>query len=177
MVYRKKEVAAADARAAARMSKTPTATAARYDRRIARIVIDLSSGLSIAFKPQDAQGLEQAKPGQLSKIEISPSGFGLHCANSSHVPSTPPLSHCAPGLLPSHTSASAGYAVKDVIMTKTAASSQRVKRRSLFGMAVMLSPSPPVSPARSLSVMAFTIWLSPFLITSWHRIYRRASCP
>jgi hypothetical protein len=55
-----------------------TATAARYDRRIGRLVIDLSSGLSIAFRPQDAQGLEGAKPEQLAKIEISPSGLGLH---------------------------------------------------------------------------------------------------
>jgi hypothetical protein len=40
-------------------SKTPTATAARYDRRIGRLVIDLSTGVSIAFKPHDAQGLER----------------------------------------------------------------------------------------------------------------------
>ncbi len=61
-----------------RLAKTPTATAARYDRRIGRLVIDLSSGLSIAFKPGDAQGLERAKPEQMTKIEISPSGLGLH---------------------------------------------------------------------------------------------------
>ena len=40
--------------------------------------IDLSSGLSISFKPQDAQELEHARPSQLAKIEISPSGLGLH---------------------------------------------------------------------------------------------------
>ena len=78
MIYRKGEVEAANERATARSSRTPTATAARYDRRIGRLVIDLSTGLSIAFKPQDAQGLEHAKPEQLTKIEISPSGFGLH---------------------------------------------------------------------------------------------------
>ena len=74
----RKEIVAANKRAAARRSKTPTATAARYDRRIGRLVIDLSTGLSIAFKPHDAQGLETAKPEQLTKIEISPSGLGLH---------------------------------------------------------------------------------------------------
>jgi len=47
-------------------------------RRTGRVVIDLSSGLSIAFKPQDAQGFEHAEPEQLRKIEISPSGLGLH---------------------------------------------------------------------------------------------------
>ena len=52
--------------------------AAHYDRRTGRVVIDLSSGLSIAFKPQDAHGFEHAKPEQLRKIEISPSGLGLH---------------------------------------------------------------------------------------------------
>jgi len=28
--------------------------------------------------PEDAQGLEHARPSQLNEIEISPSGFGLH---------------------------------------------------------------------------------------------------
>lgn len=74
----KDEIEAANERAAARLAKSPTAIAARYDRRIGRLVIDLSTGLSIAFKPHDAQGLEEAKPEQLAKIEISPSGFGLH---------------------------------------------------------------------------------------------------
>lgn len=78
MVYAKEEIEAANERAATRLSKTPTATAARYDLRIGRLVIDLSSGLSIAFRPQDAQGLEQATPEQLTEVEISPSGLGLH---------------------------------------------------------------------------------------------------
>ena len=69
---------AANARGVTRLASTPTAVAARYDRRIGRVVITLSSGLDIAFKPHDAQGLESAKPAQLSGIEISPSGLGLH---------------------------------------------------------------------------------------------------
>jgi hypothetical protein len=56
----------------------PTAVAARYDRKSGRIVVDLSSRLSISFSPRDAQGLERAKPSQLDEIEISPSGFGIH---------------------------------------------------------------------------------------------------
>ena len=72
------EFAAANKRANARLARTPTATAARYDRRIGRVVISLSTGLEVAFKPHDAQGLEQAKPEQLTSIEISPSGLGLH---------------------------------------------------------------------------------------------------
>ncbi len=74
----KDEIEAANERAAEQLAKTPIAVAARYDRRIGRLVIDLSTGLSIAFKPRDAQGLEAAKPQQLSKIEISPSGFGIY---------------------------------------------------------------------------------------------------
>jgi len=56
----------------------PKAVSARYDRKSGRIVVDLSSRLSISFSPRDAQGLERAKPSQLDEIEISPSGFGIH---------------------------------------------------------------------------------------------------
>lgn len=72
------EFEAANQRAVERLRKTPIATAVRYDRRIGRIVIDLSSGIEIAFRPHDAQGLEHAKPHQLAEIEISPSGMGIH---------------------------------------------------------------------------------------------------
>jgi hypothetical protein len=78
MVNRNDEFEAANRRAAAVLAKTPTAVAARYDRRTGRVVIDLSSRLTVSFKPQDAQGLAEAKPEQLAKIEISPSGLGLH---------------------------------------------------------------------------------------------------
>ncbi len=69
---------AANARGSARLAHSPMATAAHYDRRNARVVVELSSGLHISFKPQDAQGLEQSRPAQLGAIEISPSGLGLH---------------------------------------------------------------------------------------------------
>jgi Protein of unknown function (DUF2442) len=78
MATHRDEFIAAEKRAAVRLAKAPTAVAARYDRRIGRLVIALSSGLEIAFKPHDAQGLEHAKPEHLSRIEISPSGLGLH---------------------------------------------------------------------------------------------------
>jgi len=71
-------ILAANKRGAERVRKTPIATAVRYDRRIGRLVIDLSSGIEIAFRPHDAQGLEHAKVGDLSEIEISPSGLGIH---------------------------------------------------------------------------------------------------
>lgn len=64
---------------ARRMKATePHAVEARYDRRIGRVVVRLSTGIDIAFAARDAQGLEQATPAELRQIEISPSGFGLH---------------------------------------------------------------------------------------------------
>lgn len=78
MANHKEEFEAANERARHRLSRTPTITAARYDKRLGRLVIDLSSGLSLMFRPQDAQGFEKAKPAQLTTIEISPSGLGLH---------------------------------------------------------------------------------------------------
>lgn len=59
-------------------SKLPKAISARYDRKSGQIVVDLSSKLTLAFSPQDAEGFEKAKPSQLEEIEISPSGFGIH---------------------------------------------------------------------------------------------------
>ena len=78
MAYSKEAIAAANTRASTRLARTPTAMAARYDRRSGRVVIDLSNGLSIAFRPQQAQGLEHATPDQLRTIDISPSGLGLN---------------------------------------------------------------------------------------------------
>ena len=59
-------------------AKTPHAVSARYDRRIGRVVIRLSTGLDIAFSPKDAQGLEDATWQQLQEIEIEAGGFGIH---------------------------------------------------------------------------------------------------
>lgn len=78
MVYRKEEIEAANKRAATRLSNTPTVKAAYYDEHMGKLVIDLSTGLSIMFSPQNAQGLEKATPEELTRIEISPSGLGLH---------------------------------------------------------------------------------------------------
>ncbi len=68
----------ANARGRRVLASSPTAITARYDRRVGRVVIALSTGLEIGFKPHDAQGLEAAHPAQLADIEISPSGLGLH---------------------------------------------------------------------------------------------------
>jgi len=77
MKVTKHEFEAANARAAARLRKTPSATSVKYDRKRGRVVISLNSGIEVAFRPRDAQGLEHATPEQLDTIEISPSGFGI----------------------------------------------------------------------------------------------------
>lgn len=56
----------------------PQAVRARYDRRLGRIVIELSNKLAVMFAPADAEELEKASPADLEPIEISPSGFGIH---------------------------------------------------------------------------------------------------
>ena len=71
-------LAAANRRGAAQKSAFPAATAVRYDRRIARIVISLASGLELAFSPHHAQGLQDAHPADLADAQISPSGLGIH---------------------------------------------------------------------------------------------------
>lgn len=68
----------ATAKAAKMRATLPAAIAARYDRRIGRVVVSLAHELDLSFAPHAAQGLETAKPADLSVIEISPSGFGLH---------------------------------------------------------------------------------------------------
>jgi hypothetical protein len=72
------DVEKANRRARELRGKVPKAISARYDRKTGRIVIHLSSKLIVSFAPEDAQGLENARPSQLNEIEISPSGFGLH---------------------------------------------------------------------------------------------------
>ncbi|HTS12091.1 MAG TPA: DUF2442 domain-containing protein [Candidatus Limnocylindrales bacterium] len=56
----------------------PVIVAASYDPQRRRIVLKLRPDLEVSFSPKDAEGLERAKPSQLERIEISPSGFGLH---------------------------------------------------------------------------------------------------
>jgi Protein of unknown function (DUF2442) len=68
----------ANATAARMRARGPFAVAARYDRGRGRIAVALSSGIDVMFGPENAQGLEGAKPAQLGIIEIGPSGLGLH---------------------------------------------------------------------------------------------------
>lgn len=54
------------------------AVSARYDRRRARIVVALNTGLELSFPARLAEGLADASPDQLAAIEIGAAGLGLH---------------------------------------------------------------------------------------------------
>ena len=54
------------------------AVSARYDSRHDRVIVNLSTGVDIAFPPDLAEGLAGAAPADLAKIEISPAGTGLY---------------------------------------------------------------------------------------------------
>jgi len=72
------KIKTANRRAQEMRTALPQAVRARYDRRLERVVIELSNKLAVMFAPQDAEGLEKATPAELEPIEISPSGFGIH---------------------------------------------------------------------------------------------------
>ena len=73
-----KEFKEANERMAALRASTPYATEAYYDRKSKHVIIKLSNGLGVFFSPEDAQGLEGATAAQLSDVELTPSGLGLH---------------------------------------------------------------------------------------------------
>ena len=54
------------------------ALSARYDRRRRRVVVQLNTGIEIAFPVALAEGLAGASPEDLAEIEVSPTGLGLH---------------------------------------------------------------------------------------------------
>ena len=60
------------------LRKTGHAVAARYDRRSGRVVVQLNTGVQVAFPPRLAEGLAGASANELATIEISPAGLGLH---------------------------------------------------------------------------------------------------
>ncbi|HWV12616.1 MAG TPA: DUF2442 domain-containing protein [Sphingobium sp.] len=59
----------------------PRAAAVRYDPAIDRVIVDLTNGCTFSFPPRLGQGLESATGDQISSVELSPSGYGLHWAD------------------------------------------------------------------------------------------------
>jgi len=56
----------------------PRAVSAAYDKKTARIVVELSTGVVVSIPPGLLQGLAQASPHDLGKVVISPQGTALH---------------------------------------------------------------------------------------------------
>jgi hypothetical protein len=73
-----RDVEKATLRAADRLATFPPAVKARFDRRSARVVVELATGVQIAVRAAQVQGLADASPQSLATIVISPSGLGLH---------------------------------------------------------------------------------------------------
>jgi hypothetical protein len=72
------QIDAANARGREIAATLPHAAKARYDRRSRRIVVELTNGSLFAFPAELAQGLAGASADQLSEIELSGGGYGLH---------------------------------------------------------------------------------------------------
>ncbi len=72
------EIEAANRRGETKIRQGGWATTARYDRRVKRIMVTLGRGVELALVPSEIEGLEYATAKELSEIEISPKGFGLH---------------------------------------------------------------------------------------------------
>ena len=77
MAVTEQELQQAEKRTAA-LRENGFAVSARYDRRTARIVVNLNTGVQIAFPTRLAEGLANASPDDLAEIEVSPAGLGLH---------------------------------------------------------------------------------------------------
>ena len=71
-----------------RLRTEPHIEKAHYDAKLRRVIVSLSNHAWFAFRPEDAQGLENATTAELKKIEISPSTFGLHISSFSMRSST-----------------------------------------------------------------------------------------
>lgn len=72
------QIDAALARGKIARAKEPRAKTVRYDRKLDRIVVELTNGCTFAFPPRLAQGLEAATDDQLTAVEILGHGYGLH---------------------------------------------------------------------------------------------------
>ena len=56
----------------------PRAASARYDRKLDRIVIELTNGCTFEFPPKIAEALETMTADELSGVQVLGDGYGLH---------------------------------------------------------------------------------------------------
>jgi hypothetical protein len=60
-----------------RLRNEPHVVKARYDAKRKNVILELSNRAWFGFHPEYAQGLQGATTAQLSKIQITPSKFGI----------------------------------------------------------------------------------------------------
>jgi hypothetical protein len=56
----------------------PHARTARYDAKADRVIVELTNGATFAFPPRLVEGLHDASPAEIGKVELIGRGFGLH---------------------------------------------------------------------------------------------------
>lgn len=78
MAVTKSRMQTARKRAHALKAHVPKAVAARYDAASKALVVQLEGGVYVGFPTTALQGLENAKAQTMRRIEISPSGYGIH---------------------------------------------------------------------------------------------------
>jgi hypothetical protein len=72
-----KQFVEATRRAAEEDRVEPRAVRASYDRKTAKVVVELTTGVVISIPHQLLQGLAEASPQDLSQVTVSPQGTGL----------------------------------------------------------------------------------------------------
>jgi hypothetical protein len=72
------QIDAATERGKAAQLTEPRASKARFDKKMGRMIVELTNGCTFAFPPRLAQGLETATNEDLAKVEILGAGYGLH---------------------------------------------------------------------------------------------------
>src|SRR5436853_7833193 len=73
----RRQFASASKRGDERLASIPVATDVRYDRRLRKIVINLSNGCTLLVPPELAQGLSDASPSALAAAKILGPGTAI----------------------------------------------------------------------------------------------------
>jgi hypothetical protein len=74
----RKQFTEATRRAADADRVEPRAVRAYYDKKLARIVVELTTGVVVSIPPGVVQGLANASPHDLRTVTVSPQGTALH---------------------------------------------------------------------------------------------------
>jgi hypothetical protein len=72
------EIDAALERGRRLQGQEPRASAARFDPRTGKIVVDLTNGCTFVFPARLIEGLQSAADEDLATVEVLPQGHGLH---------------------------------------------------------------------------------------------------